>query len=309
MNGILPGFEDEVERMLDEYGEVLTFHIPKSARDKCASGDFRMLYGIATFRNKLHAEDAIRGMTDRSVGPPTEQRKLKLRWDRTADAAPDTNPIPVAQRGRPWEQRENSSYASRPPMNAPSGGGGGGGSDWPRPEPIPDRQDDCSIFVQNLLFKYQEDAVGDFFADKCGPVKWVTLKRDADGKSRGFGFVEFATQASRDQALDTLNGVSFGGRMLAVKKVVPRDGSASGGGAPRSYLPPSQGPRDDSWRPNEPPRSESRFSDRPPGNGNWDNRQAPDVARPGEWRGDERGSPGGGGGPGRHRNDDRPLPY
>jgi len=296
VNGILPGFEAEVERMLDEYGEVIKFFIPKSARDKCASGDFRMLYGVATFRNKLHAEDAIRGMTDRFVGPPAEQRKLKLRWDRTADAAPDTNPIPAAKRSRPWEQRENPSYAARPPMGAPDhgggggwngdhvvppprGGGGGGGGDWPNPEPVPDRQDNCSIFVRNLLFKYQEDEVGDFFADKCGPVKRVNLKRDAEGKSRGFGFVEFVAQSSRDKALATLNGATLGGRELTVKAVEPRDR-----GAP---------PRGDDFRP---PRPDQRFYDRPPagGYGGWD----------------ERGSPNGGGAPPvRQRSDDRPLPH
>jgi hypothetical protein len=265
-----------------------------------------MLYGIATFRNKAHAEAAIGGMTDRFIGPRADQRRLKLRWDRTADALPDPNQ--GAKRARPWERPPEGPPAARKltaGAGARSPGGSEGGWDGDkvvaaaaarggRPSRFGDRgdaadaaggrgagltsdaqerQDDCSVYVQNLPFKLQADEVGAFFAEKCGPVKRVNLKRDPEGRARGFGFVEFTTQAARDFALATVNGSLMGGRELRVQKV-------------------------------EPQRFEARHADnRSNGGGGGDhgNRQA--GAPRDEWRGD-----GGAAGP-RYRDDGRPAQY
>jgi hypothetical protein len=116
VNGITDGYEKEVETLLDEYGELISFEIPRSVRDKFAKGEFRMLYAIATFRNKHHAEEAISGLTGREVGP----RKLRLKWDR---------PPPHAQGGA--REAQAAPYQFRGERER-SDRGGGGYSDYPR---------------------------------------------------------------------------------------------------------------------------------------------------------------------------------
>ena len=53
------------------------------------------------------------------------------------------------------------------------------------------------------------------------------------GRSRGFGFVEFASQADAQRAIEELNGLDIQGRALLVKEARPqesRDGRGNDGG-------------------------------------------------------------------------------
>jgi RNA recognition motif-containing protein len=56
----------------------------------------------------------------------------------------------------------------------------------------------------------------------------TTIVTDRDtGRSRGFGFVEMATNEDADQAVSRLNGSSLDGRTIKVEKAT---GSGPGGG-------------------------------------------------------------------------------
>ncbi|KAH8666757.1 hypothetical protein BX600DRAFT_280494 [Xylariales sp. PMI_506] len=72
-----------------------------------------------------------------------------------------------------------------------------------------------NVYVKNI----NPDASDDDFRllfEKYGDVTSSSLARDQDGKSRGFGFVNFTTHEAAAQAVDELNGKDFQGQDLYV---------------------------------------------------------------------------------------------
>jgi cold-inducible RNA-binding protein len=53
------------------------------------------------------------------------------------------------------------------------------------------------------------------------------------GRSKGFGFVEFANDAEAKAAIAALNGRDFNGRALKVSEARPRPEGGGGGGGGR----------------------------------------------------------------------------
>ena len=97
------------------------------------------------------------------------------------------------------------------------------------------------IFAGNLSFTMGEAELRQLFEQKGG-VESVTLMRDTDtGRSRGFGFVEMASDEAAQKAIAELNGYSVDGRSLTVNEARPkpergggfRGGSGSGRGRSR----------------------------------------------------------------------------
>src|SRR5271165_3801960 len=92
-----------------------------------------------------------------------------------------------------------------------------------------------NIFVGNLSFGTNEDAVRSMF-EAYGSVERVNLITDRDtGQARGFGFVEMSNNAEADRAIAELNGRELDGRALNVNEARPKTdrGSGGGGGASR----------------------------------------------------------------------------
>ncbi len=92
------------------------------------------------------------------------------------------------------------------------------------------------LFVGNLPFSAGEAELRQLFEQK-GPVESVTVMRDADtGRSRGFAFVEMASEEAAQKAIAELNGYSIEGRNLTVNEARPKPdrkggfGGGSGGG-------------------------------------------------------------------------------
>ncbi len=92
------------------------------------------------------------------------------------------------------------------------------------------------LFVGNLSFSIGEVELRQLFEQKGG-VGSVTVMRDADsGRSRGFAFVEMASDEAAQKAIGELNGYSIGGRNLTVNEARPRperSGGVGGGGGRR----------------------------------------------------------------------------
>jgi cold-inducible RNA-binding protein len=83
------------------------------------------------------------------------------------------------------------------------------------------------LFVGNLSFSTEESTLQDLFA-QAGPVDSGRVMRDqATGRSRGFGFVEMATEEAAQAAIDKFNETELDGRRIAVNEARP---PASGGG-------------------------------------------------------------------------------
>lgn len=87
------------------------------------------------------------------------------------------------------------------------------------------------IYVGNLPFSADENAVRELFSQH-GTVESVALIMDREtGRPRGFGFVEMP-RADAARAIQTLNGFNMGGRPLKVNEAQdkPRGGGGGGGG-------------------------------------------------------------------------------
>jgi len=74
----------------------------------------------------------------------------------------------------------------------------------------------ASVFVGNIAWRTTEQELGDAFA-RYGPVQSVKIIQDREtGRSKGFGFVEFADASCIDAACRAMDGADMGGRQLRV---------------------------------------------------------------------------------------------
>ena len=86
------------------------------------------------------------------------------------------------------------------------------------------------LFVGNLSYNTNEVSLAATFA-KCGSITSTKIITDREtGQSRGFGFVEFATDSEAAGAMESLNGALLDGRPLAVKEAEARPPRQGGGG-------------------------------------------------------------------------------
>jgi RNA recognition motif-containing protein len=81
-----------------------------------------------------------------------------------------------------------------------------------------------ALFVANLPFSMTDAQLADMF-DPFGIVISFRIARDrATGESKGFGFVELATEKARKKAIAAVNGKVLDGRTIEVRqaKVPPK---------------------------------------------------------------------------------------
>ncbi|KAF5931988.1 hypothetical protein HYC85_028159, partial [Camellia sinensis] len=74
-----------------------------------------------------------------------------------------------------------------------------------------------NLYVKNLSENVTEDVLKDKFSE-FGKVCNVLIMKDADGKSRGFGFVNFELHEEAKKAVEALNGTLLGSEKLFVGK-------------------------------------------------------------------------------------------
>jgi RNA recognition motif-containing protein len=87
-----------------------------------------------------------------------------------------------------------------------------------------------NIFVGNLSFNTNEDELRQIF-EPYGQVDRVSIMTDRDtGRSRGFGFVEMASNEDGEKAIAGLNGSQVGGRTINVNEARPKTERTGGGG-------------------------------------------------------------------------------
>jgi RNA recognition motif-containing protein len=87
------------------------------------------------------------------------------------------------------------------------------------------------IYVGGLPYSATEQDLNNLFSSH-GTVTSVNVITDKyTGQAKGFGFVEMATDAESQAAIQTLNGAMMSGRTLTVNEAKPReDRPRSGGG-------------------------------------------------------------------------------
>jgi len=86
------------------------------------------------------------------------------------------------------------------------------------------------LYVGNLAYSTTEDDLRDTFA-KIGEVASAKLIIDpTNGRSKGFGFVEMATDDDAQKAISSLNGTDLHGRTITVNEARPPKERGGGGG-------------------------------------------------------------------------------
>ncbi|UPM50947.1 RNA-binding protein [Synechococcus sp. A10-1-5-1] len=92
-----------------------------------------------------------------------------------------------------------------------------------------------TIYVGNLSFQAEQEDLLDLFS-QYGEVSKCSLPLDREtGRKRGFAFVEMASDAEEQKAIDDLQNVEWMGRMIRVNKATPREGGGGGGGGRGGY--------------------------------------------------------------------------
>jgi len=98
-------------------------------------------------------------------------------------------------------------------------------------------ESNSKLYVGNLSYSTGEGDLQSLFS-QAGSVKSVSLITDRDtGRSKGFAFVEMATQVEAEKAISMFNGKQLGDRTLTVNIARPREERGGGGFGARPYRP------------------------------------------------------------------------
>lgn len=86
------------------------------------------------------------------------------------------------------------------------------------------------LYVGNLAYETTETDLQTLFS-QSGTVESVRVMRDmATGRARGFAFVEMASEADAQTAIEQLHDKPFGGRTLTVNEARPQPARSGGFG-------------------------------------------------------------------------------
>jgi len=86
------------------------------------------------------------------------------------------------------------------------------------------------LYVGGLSYDTTPETLKDFFA-QAGTVESVMIITDKmTGRSKGFGFVEMASDDDAKKAIETLNGQELDGRALRIDEARPMTDRPRGGG-------------------------------------------------------------------------------
>ena len=90
------------------------------------------------------------------------------------------------------------------------------------------------LYVGNLSYQTKDQDLEKMFAEVGNVTSAQVITDRYTSESRGFGFVEMATEDEAQQAIAAMNGRNVDGRALTVNESKPReDRGGSGGGGSR----------------------------------------------------------------------------
>lgn len=80
-----------------------------------------------------------------------------------------------------------------------------------------------NLFIGSLAYATNDDSLKAFF-ETIGEVTSARVVTDREtGRSKGFGFVEYADEANNQKAIDELNGKELDGRAINVNLARPKE--------------------------------------------------------------------------------------
>lgn len=90
------------------------------------------------------------------------------------------------------------------------------------------------LYVGGLPYATTDTELKEAFAQAGNVESAVIIMDKMSGRSKGFGFVEMASDEEAQKAIETMNGKDFGGRTLTVNEARPMEDrprrDARGGG-------------------------------------------------------------------------------
>ena len=79
------------------------------------------------------------------------------------------------------------------------------------------------LYVGGIPYTSTQEGLQELFA-QCGNVESAIIIKDKmTGRSKGFGFVEMATDEEAQKAIAELNGKEFDGRTITVNEARPME--------------------------------------------------------------------------------------
>jgi len=86
-----------------------------------------------------------------------------------------------------------------------------------------------ALFVANLPYTMTDTQLADLFDPYGLVISWRIARDAATGESKGFGFVELATEKARKKAIEAISGKVIDGRTIEVRpaKVPPKPAKAA----------------------------------------------------------------------------------
>jgi len=78
------------------------------------------------------------------------------------------------------------------------------------------------LYVGNLPYEADREKLQNFFSEAGQVVDSVVITDRATGRSKGFGFVEMASEEEAKKALEMFNGKDFDGRTIKVDFAKPQ---------------------------------------------------------------------------------------
>jgi len=79
-----------------------------------------------------------------------------------------------------------------------------------------------NLYIGNLSYRVRENQL-QALMEQFGEIVSLKVVKDRDtGRSKGFGFVEFADKQAGLNALESLNGTELEERPLVLKEAMPR---------------------------------------------------------------------------------------
>lgn len=82
------------------------------------------------------------------------------------------------------------------------------------------------VYVGNLPYSADDDKLKELFSQYGNVVEAVVIKDKYSGRSKGFGFIEFASEESAQKAVSEMNGKEVEGRELKVNEARPKEEAA-----------------------------------------------------------------------------------
>lgn len=161
-------------------------------------------------------------------GSKEEKRRRPRR--RVPGRRPGAAPESASEEGQGQPQGEGEALKRRPKRRAPRGAA---------PKRVSEEgaaanreESKTTLFVANLPFGLDDEAFAKVVGELGIKAKTAHVVKKRNGRSKGYGFVEFETEADQRKALEGLNKKSVEGRELSVKIALTERPAPEGEEAP-----------------------------------------------------------------------------